>query len=563
MSDATGQGVDMAGTITTTVSSSCGIQTLAGGPSATVAKTAASDTTEGVYESIEIFSQGTPTTCELDMVGVANGSGTTNNQVQIVGSTATLRLAEPQSAFANNTRGGAPGAGMTAGASINKASNTNELNVLAAPAMTGREFMAYGVDSNNQSVLSGTGAAGTIAGGGLFTNEFAHTVMTAFDAVATAVVDGDCADNNCYGATSFGPPTGLDVVEDGPDAPADGEGILAGNQGWFGVQITAASLADGGTHTLTLTSGTATLVTTFTATGVAGAATTITIDSPAGSGADDAFLSPNAGGTNPSGTWTIQVDDANGMGVTGLVDARNLVVGNNAANVGALTFETAIPGALGAYGVEIGTASSTLPGEYLVDVTVYPGGVAIPVVETFTVVVAGPAASSSHVVVAAEDGMPGMVTFTFLDAAGNPVAGGSPVGILATGTGGILAPDPAVTTGGVITITYTAGTETILAQVGTVSSEAQGVPVVEPMEIEVGETVLDLVAGGQFVFATFSGNAADVFGAQVTIAWKFLGVGGGWISFFPDLGVTDYAIAPGDVLWVVSPMDQSILVNSG
>ena len=69
--------------------------------------------------------------------------------------------------------------------------------------------------------------------------------------------------------------------------------------------------------------------------------------------------------------------------------------------------------------------------------------------------------------------------------------------------------------------------------------------------------------GGQFVFATFSGNAADVFGAQVTIAWKFLGVGGGWISFFPDLGVTDYAIAPGDVLWVVSPMDQSILVKSG
>ena len=152
----------------------------------------------------------------------------------------------------------------------------------------------------------------------------------------------------------------------------------AGNQGWFGVQITAASLAVGDTHTLTLTSGTATLVTTFTATGVAGAATTITIDSPAGSGADDAFLSPNGGGTNPSGAWTIQVDDANGMGVTGLVDARNLVVGNNAANVGALTFETAIPGAPGAYGVEIGTASSTLPGEYLVDVTVYPGGVAIP-----------------------------------------------------------------------------------------------------------------------------------------------------------------------------------------
>ena len=168
----------------------------------------ASDTTEGVYESIKIFSQGTPNTCELDMVGVANGSGTTNNQVQIVGGTANLVLAEPQLAFANNARGGAPGADMTAGASINKAGNGNLLNALAGAAMIGREFMAYGVDSNNQSVLSGTGAAGTIAGGGLFSNGLAHTVMTAFDAVATAEVDGVCAEN-CYGGTSFGPPTGL------------------------------------------------------------------------------------------------------------------------------------------------------------------------------------------------------------------------------------------------------------------------------------------------------------------------------------------------------------------
>ena len=126
------------------------------------------------------------------MVSSADSSVTTNNQIQIVGDTANLVLAEPQLAFANNTRGAAPGVGMTAGASINKASNGNLLNALAEEATIGREFMAYGVDSNNQSVLSGTGAAGTIAGGGLFTNGLAHTVMTAFDAVATAAVGGDC-----------------------------------------------------------------------------------------------------------------------------------------------------------------------------------------------------------------------------------------------------------------------------------------------------------------------------------------------------------------------------------
>ena len=531
-------GFNPSDTITVTLGGPCGLQTLVGVPSVTVSKTDSGQGTE-TYDPIRIVSQGTPGTCEIDTVGVVGGTGTTNSKVQIVGGAARIdSLADPQVAFGTVDRGGAPiGNGPSA---ANKPENGNLLNALVGDPMVTREFMFHAVDTRNQPLLTGTSGSATIAAGGLLPSGLATSAILSFDAGT------DLADACCYTGSSFGPSATIPL----------------GNYGWFLVVVTGDSLATGDTHTLTFTTGTETAVVEFT-THTEGAPDTITWIPPAGAGAGDANLSPNGGDPNPSGAWTIQVDDANGMGVTGLVDAGNLVVGNNAANVDALTFGMANPGAPGAYEVDIGAADSTPPGEYLVDVTVYLGGVAIPLVETFTVVVAGPAASSSVVVVAAGDGMPGMVTFTFLDAAGNPVAGGSPVAILHTGSGGLLvAPDP-VTTGGAITITYTAGTETIIAQVGTVSAVAQVDAVVEPMEIEGGETVLDLVAGGQFVFATFSGNAADVFGAQVTIAWKFLGVGGGWISFFPDLGVTDYAIAPGDVLWVVSPMDQSILVNSG
>jgi hypothetical protein len=73
--------------------------------------------------------------------------------------------------------------------------------------------------------------------------------------------------------------------------------------------------------------------------------------------------------------------------------------------------------------------------------------------------------------------------------------------------------------------------------------------------------VLSLVAGGQFVFASFSGTASEIFGANTTIVWKFLGVDAGWVSYFADVGVENFSVAPGDVLWVVSPIDQDLSVN--
>lgn len=71
---------------------------------------------------------------------------------------------------------------------------------------------------------------------------------------------------------------------------------------------------------------------------------------------------------------------------------------------------------------------------------------------------------------------------------------------------------------------------------------------------------LPLKAGGQFVRATFAASAADLFGDRVTSAWKFLGVEAGWIGYNPARGRVDFAIAPGDYLWVISPGNQTLAV---
>ncbi len=72
---------------------------------------------------------------------------------------------------------------------------------------------------------------------------------------------------------------------------------------------------------------------------------------------------------------------------------------------------------------------------------------------------------------------------------------------------------------------------------------------------------LSLDAGGQFVFWTFApANAADVF-ASVKIAWLFDPTAIAWISFVPLLGVTNFSIAEGAVLWVVSEEAQEIPIG--
>ena len=70
--------------------------------------------------------------------------------------------------------------------------------------------------------------------------------------------------------------------------------------------------------------------------------------------------------------------------------------------------------------------------------------------------------------------------------------------------------------------------------------------------------VLALNTGGQFVFADFSGSVATIFGSNVRIVWRFNPDTVTWTSYVPQLGVENYMIAEGDVLWVVSDSGDDI-----
>ncbi len=86
--------------------------------------------------------------------------------------------------------------------------------------------------------------------------------------------------------------------------------------------------------------------------------------------------------------------------------------------------------------------------------------------------------------------------------------------------------------------------------------DGDGMPEPEPELLG----TLTLNAGGQFVFWQFGpANAADVF-TGVKIAWLFNATAVSWLSFIPALGITNFALADGDVLWVVSDTAQEIEV---
>ena len=72
---------------------------------------------------------------------------------------------------------------------------------------------------------------------------------------------------------------------------------------------------------------------------------------------------------------------------------------------------------------------------------------------------------------------------------------------------------------------------------------------------------LDLNDGGQFLFWNIGGDlvAADVF-ATVKIAWLFDNALVSWTSFVPALGVVNFPLVDGAVLWIVSEGPQSIVV---
>ena len=75
---------------------------------------------------------------------------------------------------------------------------------------------------------------------------------------------------------------------------------------------------------------------------------------------------------------------------------------------------------------------------------------------------------------------------------------------------------------------------------------------------------LSLTNGGQFVFWSLGEGfvAAEVF-PSVKIAWLFDGVNLSWTSFVPELGVTNFALAEGSVLWIVSGGAHVITIELG
>ncbi len=72
--------------------------------------------------------------------------------------------------------------------------------------------------------------------------------------------------------------------------------------------------------------------------------------------------------------------------------------------------------------------------------------------------------------------------------------------------------------------------------------------------------VLSLNAGGQFLFWAFgAAQAADVFGT-VKIAWLFDSTTINWTSFIPVLGITNFALSEGAVLWIVTDAALEIVL---
>ena len=103
---------------------------------------------------------------------------------------------------------------------------------------------------------------------------------------------------------------------------------------------------------------------------------------------------------------------------------------------------------------------------------------------------------------------------------------------------------------------------TDFAVLGTLPVEEEEAPVVkEPEEEEPAPSAtLTLVAGGQFVQWTFGDSSAAAVFASLKIAWLFNADVVAWTSFVPQLGISDFALADGAVLWLVAFMDVELAI---
>ena len=343
------------------------------------------------------------------------------------------------------------------------------------------------------------------------------------------------------------------------------------------------------------------------------------------------------GEENPPRRWTVRVEDANGVGVTGLLEGpiRKLYVSNEVGSRLRVLpiLDAAAAGGPGDYFVTLAAAGGAEPGsQHEARVTVArPGFGALT--EFIRVVIgnpgedpgaemdegagdgtgesddAGMAVHSTHVTSfprpeRVDDAFqtrvaPGGTVWlraTFFDTEFNAVPDGTVVAFRDLGAnpgiiiaiprgtwrsllvfpteregssldsvgGSGVSRDWGVTAGGSVYLVYlasptlTPGAEP--QRIVVTTGEASAV-----IDVFVGEPdgepyVLPLKAGGQFVRATFDASAADLFGDRVISAWKFLGADAGWIGYHPVRGRVDFAIAPGDFLWVISPGDQTLAV---
>jgi len=72
--------------------------------------------------------------------------------------------------------------------------------------------------------------------------------------------------------------------------------------------------------------------------------------------------------------------------------------------------------------------------------------------------------------------------------------------------------------------------------------------------------VVELATGGQFHSWAFGDTiVSSAFGSHVKIAWLFNSDTVSWTSWIPALGVTDFSLVDGSVLWIVT--DAAITIS--
>ena len=242
--------------------------------------------------------------------------------------------------------------------------------------------------------------------------------------------------------------------------------------------------------------------------------------------------------------------------------------------------------------INLATESTTQNGNEIVRVTDGAGNtVAIDVDDlpagVTDITVSMQSASAQSVAEAVSDaGLPGGATvfgleIEIFDGSGNDIGGTTPVTVqielplefdptLSTVVvNGEMAPVTIVSVGPPAVVEAQLPHLTTVLVVEMVEEEAEEEQPVDEVEEPVDEVaevveeppaidILTLNAGGEFVFWTFGpARAGDVFGV-VKIAWLFDSTAVRWTSFIPALGITNFALNDGAVLWVVSDTAQEI-----